>query len=74
MLQQSWTAQVQFIAINGFERLTMRWLSMMLFGLVIALAGCSVHVPGEDVYIDVGGGHHTHGGFCPPGQAKKGNC
>ncbi|SDS68890.1 hypothetical protein SAMN05216221_2383 [Pseudomonas oryzae] len=52
----------------------MRWLSMMLFGLVIALAGCSVHVPGEDVYIDVGGGHHTHGGFCPPGQAKKGNC
>lgn len=26
----------------------------------------------DDDYYE--GGHHHHGHFCPPGQAKKGNC
>ena len=58
----------------------MRSLSVVLLGLVIALSGCSVRVPGvsadigDDVRIDVGGGAGHGGGFCPPGQAKKGNC
>jgi hypothetical protein len=30
------------------------------------------HVRYDDDYRD--GGHHHHGHFCPPGQAKKGNC
>lgn len=59
----------------------MRALSVLLLGLVIALSGCSVHVPGvsaeigDDVHVDIGDDGHGHGGgFCPPGQAKKGNC
>lgn len=60
----------------------MRGLSVVLLGLVIALSGCSVRLPGvsadvgDDVHVDIGGGGggHGHGGFCPPGQAKKGNC
>jgi hypothetical protein len=51
-----------------------------MLGLVVVLTGCSVHVPGvsakvgDGVHVDVGGGGHGGGGFCPPGQAKKGNC
>lgn len=60
----------------------MRGLFGVLLTLLIVLSGCSVHVPGvsadvgDDVHVDVGGGHHDYGGggFCPPGQAKKGNC
>lgn len=58
----------------------MRGLSVVLLGLVIALSGCSVRVPGvsadigDGVHVDVGGGGGHGGGFCPPGQAKKGNC
>lgn len=37
------------------------------------LSGCAVYTPSGAVVVDPaprGGG----GGFCPPGQAKKGNC
>lgn len=36
------------------------------------LGGCAVYTPGGSIVVDpepVG-----RGGFCPPGQAKKGNC
>lgn len=42
------------------------------------MSGCSVYTPFGDVIVPGGyhgdndGGHG--GGFCPPGQAKKGNC
>lgn len=59
----------------------MRGLSVVLLGLVIVLSGCTVRTPGvsasvgDGVHVDIGGGGHGHGGgFCPPGQAKKGNC
>lgn len=62
----------------------MRGFSVLMLGLVVVLAGCTVHTPGvsarvgggDGVHVDIGGdGHgHGHGGFCPPGQAKKGNC
>lgn len=57
----------------------MRGLSVLMLGLVLVLAGCSVRVPGvsadvgDGVHVDVGGGGGG-GRFCPPGQAKKGNC
>ncbi len=37
------------------------------------LGGCAVYTPDGAVIVDPhrGGGG---GGFCPPGQAKKGNC
>jgi outer membrane lipoprotein SlyB len=52
----------------------------MIGGAVGAAAGVAVNVDednghrhndGGRVYIDDG---HHHGHFCPPGQAKKGNC
>ncbi|MDN7881115.1 hypothetical protein [Burkholderia aenigmatica] len=36
------------------------------------LGGCAVYVPGEPVMVAPQGGPGN--GFCPPGQAKKGNC
>ncbi|MHC8943490.1 hypothetical protein EV681_3735 [Advenella incenata] len=52
---------------------------------VVFLAGCTARGPSVSVdpggiypYGYDGGGHHRGGGgggrFCPPGQAKKGNC
>ncbi|HEX6735946.1 MAG TPA: hypothetical protein VF096_14155 [Azonexus sp.] len=39
------------------------------------LQGCAIHTPGASVVVDPGHSHPSGGGgFCPPGQAKKGNC
>ncbi len=48
----------------------------VLFSLALVatlLTGCAVYTPKGSVVVDPhdGGGR---GGFCPPGQAKKGNC
>lgn len=46
-----------------------KYLSPLALAALLTLSGCSLHLPG--IGIDIGG----HGGsFCPPGQAKKGNC
>lgn len=44
--------------------------------LVIAalLGGCAVYTPSGSIVIDPARGERANGGFCPPGQAKKGNC
>lgn len=53
--------------------------------LLIALPGCAVHTPAGSVIIDPppvarpaggpgNGNGNGNGTFCPPGQAKKGNC
>lgn len=47
-----------------------------LLRLVLAaatLAGCAVYTPHGAVVVDPQGAAQG-GGFCPPGQAKKGNC
>jgi hypothetical protein len=41
--------------------------------LAAVLTGCAVYTPSGSVVVDPGHGG-GHGGFCPPGQAKKGNC
>mgnify|MGYP000226960741 CR=1 FL=1 len=45
---------------------------------VLGLAGCKTTVDGRNdrVVIDADDDyyHGGHGDFCPPGQAKKGNC
>lgn len=48
--------------------------------LLAALSGCYAHGP-SSVRIDGVGEvryndhhHHGNGNFCPPGQARKGNC
>ena len=47
-----------------------------LFALVIImLSGCAVYTPSGAVVVDPGSNAPKSGGkFCPPGQAKKGNC
>lgn len=47
-----------------------------LLAAVSLLHGCAVYTPGGSVVVDPGGPVHRDGGggFCPPGQAKKGNC
>lgn len=44
---------------------TLAWVAVV----AILLSGCAVYTPSGAVIIDPG-----HGGHCPPGQAKKGNC
>ncbi|WP_205794994.1 hypothetical protein [Burkholderia sp. Ac-20353] len=41
-------------------------------GVLGLLGGCAVYVPGAPVVVAPQGGPGN--GFCPPGQAKKGNC
>jgi hypothetical protein len=50
---------------------------LVLFASAALISGCAVYTPSGAVVVDPhpvvvkqGGG----GGFCPPGQAKKGNC
>ena len=57
----------------------MKLLDVVIGSVVcLALGACSVKGPEVTVRppieINAGGGGHGHGGFCPPGQAKKGNC
>lgn len=40
---------------------------------LIALNACAVHTPSGSIIVDPEKGPGK-GGFCPPGQAKKGNC
>jgi hypothetical protein len=51
-------------------------MKKIIVALAIAsgmLAGCAVYVPDEPgVAVQPQGGPGN--GFCPPGQAKKGNC
>lgn len=47
-----------------------------LFGLLVTVVlpnGCAVYTPAGSVVVDPGG-PRGNGQFCPPGQAKKGNC
>ena len=44
--------------------------------LLATLGGCAVYTPGVAVVVDppVYSAPAERGRFCPPGQAKKGNC
>jgi hypothetical protein len=56
----------------------MKFLIVASFlSLVATLAGCAVYTPGGSVVVDPGATvvvPAERGKFCPPGQAKKGNC
>lgn len=45
-----------------------------LLTTALLLTGCAVYTPSGSVVVDPGHSHGGGGGFCPPGQAKKGNC
>jgi hypothetical protein len=48
----------------------MKFLS--LFAVAAMLCGCAVYTPSGSVVVDPQ--VRSDGGFCPPGQAKKGRC
>lgn len=55
----------------------MKFLSIAACACLLFLsAGCAVYTPSASVVIDPAGPHAPapRGNFCPPGQAKKGNC
>jgi hypothetical protein len=43
---------------------------LISIALALLLGACAVYTPAGRVIVDPNPG----GGFCPPGQAKKGNC
>ena len=49
---------------------------LSLLAAVALLSGCAVYTPTGAVVVDPVGTVKQSGGgrFCPPGQAKKGNC
>lgn len=48
---------------------------LFVAALASMLTACAVYTPGAAVVVDPGpSGHYGSGTFCPPGQAKKGNC
>ncbi len=57
---------------------------MILSAAILSLSACKTTVQGKSPDVKVEGkgygvhiedeDHHHHGKFCPPGQAKKGNC
>lgn len=49
----------------------MKLIALLAF-TVSFLSACAVYTPSGSVVVDPHGG--DRGGFCPPGQAKKGNC
>lgn len=43
--------------------------------LSMSLSACAVYTPAGSVVLDPDHSHHgDEGGFCPPGQVKKGRC
>lgn len=51
-------------------------LALLTAALMLSLSACAVYTPAGSVVIDPAGPAKRggDGGFCPPGQAKKGNC
>jgi hypothetical protein len=54
-------------------------ITLSLLAMLSLLSGCAVYTPAGSVIVDPAGHHRDGGGrdgggFCPPGQAKKGNC
>jgi hypothetical protein len=56
----------------------MKFLILATFACLVAMAsGCAVYTPSGALVIDpapVSKAPAEKGRFCPPGQAKKGNC
>ena len=45
-----------------------------LLSMPLTQAGCKTTAQGEHGKITIEDGNHKGSDFCPPGQAKKGNC
>jgi len=50
-------------------------IAVLASACAVRVPGVRVSAPGVEIGIEGGGDGGGHGsGFCPPGQAKKGNC
>lgn len=47
---------------------------LVLIALTSFVSACALYTPAGSVVVDPGRSGGGGGGFCPPGQAKKGNC
>ncbi|MBL8447035.1 MAG: hypothetical protein JNJ44_06440 [Zoogloeaceae bacterium] len=47
---------------------------LSLLVVTTLVTACAVYTPAGSVVVDPGPAPGGGGGFCPPGQAKKGNC
>lgn len=47
---------------------------LTVFTVTAMLCGCAVYTPAGSVIVDPQPQVKSEGGFCPPGQAKKGRC
>lgn len=48
---------------------------VLLLGACAALTACKTTAQSDEGRVTIeDGGYHGNGDFCPPGQAKKGNC
>lgn len=46
----------------------------IVFALSLAACAAELKGPSAEIKLPRLSVDHGHGGFCPPGQAKKGNC
>lgn len=52
----------------------MKIMLSLLLAASAVLSGCAVYTPTGAVVLDPASSVKQGGRFCPPGQAKKGNC
>ncbi|WP_291324855.1 hypothetical protein, partial [Acidovorax sp. 28-64-14] len=70
----AWLRADKLNRITHYPGPPMRTLIAM-FIFAAATTGCAVYTPSGSVVVDPKGSHDSgKGKFCPPGQAKKGNC
>jgi hypothetical protein len=66
--------QIDFFHLLLRRTSTMKTVISVLL-LAASFSGCAVYTPSGSVVVDPGRVSSSSGGsFCPPGQAKKGNC
>lgn len=53
---------------------TLLSLALAAVSLLSGLSGCAVYTPSGAIVVDPVEVPAGRGGFCPPGQAKKGRC
>ncbi|WP_165382036.1 hypothetical protein [Acinetobacter sp. WCHAc060025] len=55
-----------------------KMILLLCSSLMLSLSACAVHTREGSIVVDPNGVYNDHrhgdGRFCPPGQAKKGNC
>lgn len=70
LLQQSFAVLSESAPRKEDHIMIKKWLAVCV---LLGLGACAVYTPHGSVVVDPDR-PHGNGSFCPPGQAKKGNC